>query len=306
MIKNMMRKIILCFVVLTAICSCKLINKENTTESEIKTEKKYQATAPPSQAIGKEAFDGSKETIVRWLGMSGFMVNSQGTTLMIDPILEDFDMPLLIDIPIKVKEVPRLDAILITHSDNDHFSRSTCVHLKPVTQEYHSTLYVDSLMKNMDLPSFGHKIGNSFLIENIKVTLTPADHLWQIESPELRSERTWKQEDCAGFWIETPDGTIWAPGDSRLMAEHLQMPTPDAILFDFSDNEWHFTLEGAIKLANAYPNTPLLLHHWGSVDAPDFSPFNGDPEILKAKVDNPERVVVLAPGEPYKLSKLKD
>ena len=30
-------------------------------------------------------------------------------------------------------------------------------------------------------------------------------------------------------------------------------------------------------MANAYPDTPLLLHHWGSVDAPDFSPFNADP-----------------------------
>jgi hypothetical protein len=29
-----------------------------------------------------------------------------------------------------------------------------------------------------------------------------------------------QKEDNAGFWIETPDGTIWAPGDSRLIPEH--------------------------------------------------------------------------------------
>ena len=52
-------------------------------------------------------------------------------------------------------------------------------------------------------------------------------------------------EDACGFWIETPDGTVWAPGDSRLIpAHHLQMPAPDALLFDFSDSEWHFGLEG--------------------------------------------------------------
>lgn len=125
-------------------------------------------------------------------------------------------------------------------------------------------------MKNEGLPSFGHKIGDTFNIGEIKVTLTPADHAWQKESPQFAKGRHWKKEDAAGFWIETPDGTIWATGDSRLMPEHLQMSEPDAILFDFSDSEWHFTLDGAIKLANAYPNTPLLLHHWGSVDAPDF------------------------------------
>ena len=76
-------------------------------------------------------------------------------------------------------------------------------------------------------------------------------------------------------------------------------------LFDFSDSEWHFTLAGAVKIANAYPNTPLLLNHWGSVDAPDFAPFNADPEKLKQLVVNPERIQVLAPGQPYILNRLK-
>jgi hypothetical protein len=49
----------------------------------------------------------------------------------------------------------------------------------------------------------------------------------------------------------------------------------------------------------------LLLNHWGSVDAPDFAPFNADPEKLKQLVVNPERIQVLAPGQPYILDRLK-
>lgn len=79
----------------------------------------------------------------------------------------------------------------------------------------------------------------------------------------------------------------------------------DAIFFDFSDNEWHFTLEGALKIAAAYPDTPLLLSHWRTIDAPDFTPFNADPEQLKKLVKNPERVVVLTPGEAYILKPFK-
>ena len=98
--------------------------------------------------------------------------------------------------------------------------------------------------------------------------VTPADHAWQNASPGA-SDRIFQPEDCCGFWIDTPDGTIWAPGDSRLIPDHhLRMPTPDAMLFDFSDSEWHFGLDGAIEMANAYADTPLLLYHWGSVDAP--------------------------------------
>jgi hypothetical protein len=98
----------------------------------------------------------------------------------------------------------------------------------------------------------------------------------------------------------------WAPGDSRLIPEHhLQMPARDVPFLDFSDSEWHFELAGAVTMANAYPNTPLLLYHWGSVDAPDFAPFN-EPESLYELVKNPERIRVLAPGEPFTLHRLKE
>lgn len=77
------------------------------------------------------------------------------------------------------------------------------------------------------------------------------------------------------------------------------MNEPDVILFDFSDNPWHITIDGAIKLANAYPNSDLICIHWGCVDAPTMSPFNGNPESLINKIVNPERIKVLAPGEQY-------
>ena len=82
------------------------------------------------------------------------------------------------------------------------------------------------------------------------------------------------------------------------------MPAPDALFFDFSDSEFHFTLAGAVRMANAYPDTPLLLYHWGSVNAPTFTPFNGDPWTLFGLVKNPGRIRVLAPGEAFTLTRL--
>jgi L-ascorbate metabolism protein UlaG (beta-lactamase superfamily) len=271
-----------------------------------KAEKKYQAKAPKTQAFGEEAFEASGETTLRWLGMAGFLINSRGTTLMVDPLLGGFDMPIMIEMPLAAADVPRLDAILVTHSDNDHYSVPTCRDLSGVTRAYHSTKYVASLMKDEDLPGHGHDIGDDFNVGPVRVEVTPADHAWQNESPGA-STRTFQLEDACGFWIETPDGTIWAPGDSRLIPEHhLQMPAADALFFDFSDSEWHFGLAGAVKMANAYPHTPLLLYHWGSVDAPDFAPFNADPESLYDRVKNPERIRVLAPGEPFTLNRLME
>jgi glyoxylase-like metal-dependent hydrolase (beta-lactamase superfamily II) len=170
-----------------------------------------QARAPRTQPFGAEAFESTDGTVLRWLGMAGFLINSRGTTLMVDPLLGGFDMP--VDrLPNRAGNVPRLDAVLVTHSDNDHYSVPTCRELTRVTMEFHSTRYVGSLMRPEGLPAFGH-------------------------------------------------------GDR----------------------------------ANAYPLTPLLLYHWGCVDAPDFPPFNGDPASLSGRVENPYRIVVLAPGESFEL-----
>jgi L-ascorbate metabolism protein UlaG (beta-lactamase superfamily) len=265
---------------------------------------KQQARAAQTRPFGAEAFAPQDGTVLRWLGMAGFLINARGTTVMIDPLLGGFDMPVMIDFPIAPETVPGLDAVLITHSDNDHYSVTTCRRLAPITTAFHSTRYVDSLMRAQNLPSTGHDIGERFTVGPLDVTVTPADHAWQNDVPGA-ADRIFQPEDCCGFWLDTPDGTLWAPGDSRLIPDHhLHMPIPDAMLFDFSDSEWHFGLEGAIAMANAYPDTPLLLHHWGCVDAPDFPPFNADPASLRGRVVNPDRIVVLAPGQPFNLRPL--
>lgn len=170
-----------------------------------------QARAPRTRTFGAEAFQPQTTTELRWLGMAGFLMNSRGTTVMIDPLLGDFDMPVLIDFPIAADAVPHLDAVLITHSDNDHYSVPTCRRLAPVTTTFHSTRYVDSLLRAEPLPSAGHDIGDRFSIDGIQVEVTPADHAWQNDSPGA-ADRTFLPEDCCGFWIDTPDGTLWAPG----------------------------------------------------------------------------------------------
>jgi L-ascorbate metabolism protein UlaG (beta-lactamase superfamily) len=246
-----------------------------------------QARAPQTQAFGAEAFEPSHDTVLRWLGMAGFPINSRGTTMMIDPLLGGFDMPVMIEFPITAADVPRLDAVLVTHSDNDHYSIPTCRDLAGVTTEFHSTRYVASLMKQEGFSADGHGIGEHFAIGPLNVQVTPADHAWQNESPGA-SDRIFEPEDCCGFQIETPDGAIWAPGDSRLIPDHhLRMPTADAMLFDFSDSEWHFGLDGAIKMANAYPDTPLLLYHWAASTPPTSRPSTPTPTPYRAESTTP-------------------
>lgn len=259
--------------------------------------------AMPSKVIPMTpaAFGPRTGTEITWLGGAGILVNARGTAVLIDPLLTGFDMPVLFDCPLKAEDVPRLDAYLVTHIDNDHFSRETCLALKDVCRSFHSTGYVAEEMRAAGIPGQGHDIGASFTVgEAVRVTLTPAKHNWQNGVPEF-AFRVWAEEDYCGFRLDTPDGRIWLPGDSRLLESQLHMDPPDVILFDFSDNDWHIGLEGAVRLANAYPEARLVLIHWGTVDAPAFTPFNANPRDLYERIVNPGRIRPLWPGEALSL-----
>ena len=269
----------------------------------MKVSKNAKGQAIPSATIPLtgDAFKKIDGTEIYWLGNASIFINSRGTSVMIDPLLEGFDMNLLIEMPILPADIPALDAILITHDDNDHFSRATCHDVKNC-REFHAPQFVAGLVRDEGLNGIGHDIGETFSVGNMKITLTPAEHNWKNDYPKYHW-RDYRLEDYCGFWIETPDGKIWTPGDSRLLQSQLEMPAPDVILFDFADNSWHITFNGAVKLANAYPDADLICIHWGSVDAPNMNTFNGDPEKLAAAVVNPERVHALAPGEKFALSR---
>lgn len=258
---------------------------------------KGQAMPAKTIPIGNLAFAPLDCTKVYWLGNASILINSRGTTLMIDPLLKGFDMPLLIDMPILPNEVPALDGVLITHIDNDHFSRPTLADMKDVCKSWHAPHYVaEQMEKELSIDGAGHGIGDTFSVGSVQATLTPAKHNWQNDSAKY-NYRVWKEEEYCGYWLDTPDGTVWLPGDSRLLDAHLHMPEPDIILLDFADNSWHITLDGAVRLANAYPKARLLCIHWGSVDASEMNTFNGDPEVLAKRIENPERVCALMPGE---------
>jgi hypothetical protein len=49
-----------------------------------------QARAPKTQPFGAEAFEAGAGTVLRRLGMAGFLINSRGTTVMVDPLLGGF------------------------------------------------------------------------------------------------------------------------------------------------------------------------------------------------------------------------
>lgn len=65
-----------------------------------------QARAPQTQPFGAEAFEVADLTVLRWLGMAGFLINSHGTALLVDPLLGGFDMPVPPGEPFVLRRLP--------------------------------------------------------------------------------------------------------------------------------------------------------------------------------------------------------
>ena len=260
---------------------------------------KGQAQAMKAVKLGKADFEDQGNIRVYWLGGGGCMINSFGTVIMIDPLLTGFDMPLLVDMVADPSDVSHVDGYFVSHVDNDHYSRDTVRALKDVTKGFYASHYVAGEMKReCNVEAKGHTWYDEIMIGDSSVLVTPADHDWQNMIPKYQY-RVWEKEEYSGFYVRSHGKKLWYVGDSRLMDCQLTMEAPDVIFFDFADNPVHIGLTDAYKLANTYPDSKLVLIHWGCVDAPAASAFNGNPQNILDHVVNPERVVILAPGQAY-------
>ena len=73
------------------------------------------------------------------------------------------------------------------------------------TKEFHAPHYVAGLLEEeQGIHGTGHDIGEKFQAGNVAVTLTPADHAWQNESPKHHT-RDFQMEDFCGFWLDAPE-----------------------------------------------------------------------------------------------------
>lgn len=277
---------------------------------------KKQAVAPKVKKIMQEDFFDNGKTIVFWLGGAGALINSHGTTIMIDPIISHDSSDILIsevfgcklffqEPPILSTQIKTLNAVLFTHADEDHMGSITPRMLLRTQASFHGTRFVGRELMKQKIPYsriVTHQAMECFYINDIRIEITPALHPWQESRPDLFD---WKYsiDDCCGYRIITRDGIIWHPGDSQLLAQHFNNTDADLVFIDFSEDFYHFGSKNAIRLANHLHQANLIMYHWGTYDDPNDMCSNANPSDFKNQINNPERLFILAPGEPFILKK---
>lgn len=280
---------------------------------------KPQARPPKTIALTPGDFGDISGTAVHWLGIAGVMVNSHGTVILVDPLLSavpDSIFPehgmlseangnrLLIDLPVHAHSVPKVDAVLYTHSDDDHLGFITAPMLKSTGCAYHCTAETADKLLPQGVPParvHRHKPGETFSVGKVKVEMTPASHPWQASLPDIYKGWHYQPEDCTGYKFHTQDGVIWIPGDTLPLDEHRRYTDVDLMFADFSDDPFHYGSENMVALVNALSQAELIPFHWGTLDMPDFPPQNADPARFRDGITRPERLHILAAGERFTL-----
>ena len=267
------------------------------------------ASAPPSIPIASSFFGPRDDTAVTWLGMAGAAINARGTVVLIDPLLtcverhgervSETGHRFRVELPIEAKDVPKADAVLYTHADGDHFPEPTARTLNarcepvflapsPVASEL-AAIGVEPARLQTARDFERHTIGN------IEVRITPALHDWQQADP-------WRRGDCCGFFVKTPDGTVWHPGDTRLIDELLSVRGVDVLFFDVAAVHAHLGPAGSAKLAACCGAEVLLAYHYGTYEMPAGSYGGCDPaDALPYVADLSARLLQPAPGQVIRL-----
>jgi L-ascorbate metabolism protein UlaG (beta-lactamase superfamily) len=265
------------------------------------------------------------DTALYWLGAAGFMLNARGAVLLLDPLLltlpaadtavvdvaaantpakSEIGFEMLIEWPIEAAAVPRADAVLYTHTDDDHLGPETARALMKIDPLFIGTPYCKGRLAELGAPAprcLAGKIGDVIETGGVKIEFLPADHSWQAPDPE-KYGRVFEPGDCCGYKITTADGVFVFPGDTRLMKAHLEISGVTVLGLDVSQDSYHLGVQGAAALANHLDTALLVPCHYGAFYAPGNPAQNGDPKDVLDRVKNAaSRARILAPGQPLVL-----
>lgn len=221
-----------------------------------------------------------------WYGHSVLLLQLNGKTLLIDPMLGPNAAPVA---PFQVKrfsentlslidQFPPIDAILITHDHYDHLDLASIRKLQDKTQNWFVAIGVQRHLVKWGIPVEHIKEfdwWNSLRFENIDITFTPSRHF----SGRGLNDRT--KSIWGGFTFTTDKFKVYWSGDGgegphfKAIGEKLG-PFDWAFMEDGQYNElWHAIhmypeeavtagIEAKAKVLTPvhWAGFPLALHHW--------------------------------------------
>jgi L-ascorbate metabolism protein UlaG (beta-lactamase superfamily) len=236
---------------------------------------------PDVEALRRPPVEGLRVT---WLGHASFLVQGAGTSLLIDPALG----PRISIIPrnagpgLRVDELPRIDACLVSHNHYDHLDLPT---LRAVAAPVIAGLGTRATVK--ELPCTELAWWDRMHVGGLTVSFVPSQH-WSRRGLGDTNEALW-----GGFVVESADARVYHAGDTAYFSGFQDIgrrfPGLDAALLPIGayDPEWfmrpqHMNPGDATQAFVDLGARRLVAMHWGTFKLTD-EPLDEPPRLLRAE-----------------------
>jgi L-ascorbate metabolism protein UlaG (beta-lactamase superfamily) len=221
---------------------------------------------------------------VTLVGHASYLIQAGGLNILMDPVWSDRASPVSFAGPkranapgIALADLPKIDAVLLTHNHYDHMDVAT---LSKLARKHRPRIVVplanDVILASAD-PMLGELTlakdwGESVaLSDRIDVTLEPSLH-WSARGVTDRFMALW-----GNFVIETPAGRIYACGDTGYDADsifprmkqkyggfRLALLPIGAYEPRWFMKEQHMNPDEAVKVFRELGAEAAIGHHWGT------------------------------------------
>ena len=231
-----------------------------------------------------------REHYALWIGHSTFLINNGDLTILTDPIFSERASPLnfagpkrLIKPVIKIKDLPEVDVITISHNHYDHLDVNS---LRKIQKKFPNVKILVpqgdlKLLKNYNLNNgFEFLWWEEIIFDNTKFIFTPAQH-WSARGLRDRNKSLW------GSWfINNEDKNIFHAGDTGYSEDFIEIRNRLGAV-DFAmipigayDPQWfmsysHVNPEEALSIAKDLDAKKSIGMHWGTfilTDEPVLEP----------------------------------
>ncbi len=227
-----------------------------------------------------------------WLGHSSVILELDGVRMLIDPVLENAaPFPGIVRrytaSPIERKELPDVNAVLITHDHYDHLEMATMRALKDRDIRFICPLGVGARLEGWGIPPEQiTEIGWGDVVEvaSVRITSTPGIH-YSGRSKTDRNKTLW-----TGYAIRGERKNIFWSGDSgygelfKQIGEKYGPFDLACVEIDGWNAGWpntHFFPEEAIAVCEDVKAQNMLPVHWGVFDLA-LHPWNESIERVAA------------------------